>query len=110
MSRPVVYVLQKHLIRSHTGIRVPKFDLTPAAKFGDLNFILGPDARGGDPDAVALIRRGLADLTEDDYLLPIGSTILISILGALANERCARLNFLYWSSSREDYVVTTHEF
>ena len=110
--QPKVYVLQQHLYKNPaTRIIEPKFDLTPATRFGEIDFILKPDDQPGSHDEKLMrkLHDKLSHYRSVDYLLPIGSTVLIAMMGAVASEYSATLNFLYWSGKDRNYRVTTFD-
>lgn len=107
MARSRVFVVQQHLRRNDSGVLVPKHDLTPAAKFGELVYVMRAEDNPTDgSDILGRMRRVLKDITPDDYILPIGSTVLMVLVGVIAAEYQAKLNFLYWNGKDRDYRVT----
>jgi hypothetical protein len=80
----------------------PSMDLSPAAEYGELVFVLDATANplAGDLDTLArealyrLVEEGFGD---DDWLLLVGNPILIGLVTHAAATRCRRLNFLQWS-------------
>lgn len=107
---PKVFVVQQQLHKDRDGVLVPKFDLRPAAKFGELVFLLKTDDLPTQGEQVLRrLRDGLAGITEEDYILPIGSTILMVMTGVVAAEYVGKLNFLYWNGKRQEYRATSFQ-
>lgn len=109
--RPKVYVVQQHLAKNDKGVLEPKFDLTPAAEFGELVYILKTDAKPQDldpQDDLKTIRKAMQGIQECDYILPIGSTIFIALVAIVASEYCANVTFLYWNGRLKEYRDTTY--
>lgn len=99
-----------------TGALVPKFDLSEAALFGELTYLLGERARPwhGDPDRRLVINPAVLDeiqtaiggFTDDDFLLLVGNPILIGIATRCAWEANAgRIKFLQWHGHDQRYMV-----
>lgn len=104
----VVYVVQKHLkLDEETGDLVPRFDLSAAEEYGQLRFLLSPNARPTNPQPLALdLHSKLCDYTEDDYLLLVGNPILIGMTAAVAAYYTdGRVNFLQWHGRERRYVA-----
>lgn len=102
----VVYIVQKPLTKDEDGILVPRFDLSPAAEYGEREFLLGPNAKPFEPEAVAReLHSRLRFYTADDYLLLIGNPILIGMASAIAAYYTdGKVNFLQWSGRHRKYL------
>jgi len=103
-----VYVVQnQHSLDKELNELVPRFDLTPAEKFGELEFVLGPTANPFAPEnIVPEMREKLASFTESDYLLLIGNPVLIGWAVAIASEMAeGRVSCLQWSGKRREYIA-----
>lgn len=114
MSRVFIILDQQH--RDHFSKEmVSRFDFSTAGKYGELIFILPPSTNPRDPKANELLCEALADYTDNDFLLPVGSPVLILLMGAyaaLAGDHVTRLNILEWERDRLDrtsgcYIPTT---
>jgi len=104
----VVYVVQKQLMLDReTGELVPRFDLSAAAEFGQLEFLLSPSAKPFDPEPIARdLHAGLENFTEDDYLLLVGNPVLIGMSTAVAAYYSEGIvNFLQWHGKDRRYVA-----
>lgn len=106
MSNVYVVQLQQKRDRS-TGRLVERFDLSPAEDYGPLVYLL---EHGDSPlrpvPTLAKLRSGLANFTEQDYLLLIGNPCLIGWATALASQASGgRVRLLQWSARSNSYVV-----
>jgi hypothetical protein len=102
-----VFVVQRqHKLVQATNELVPKFDLTPAEKYGELIFLLSPTARPYNPQPVIDdLRRSLAGYTSDDYLLLIGNPVLIGLaMSVAARSGDGRVKLLQWSGKKQEYI------
>lgn len=105
MSR--VYVTQEPTRYDRAASRfVPKHDLSPAAKFGELTFLLGPgNLRQRELEgSVQLVRRALAGCTPDDYFLPLGDPVAMALVAAVASETMATMRVLKWDKHAGEYA------
>lgn len=101
---PVVYVTQDVWMRNQqTHEMERKFDISPAKKFGQVQYLLQPDAEGRNTSImntvpiVRLYRTLLRDFSDDDYLLLLGDPALLAIAAAIAAERNhGRFKLLKW--------------
>lgn len=103
---PKVYVVQQQF---HPGTELPKFNLEPATKLGELVFCLDPSELPTDGNhLVGRLRNALQDIGPDDYILPLGATLLMCLATAVASEFTANLNMLYWSNKRNGYSIVRY--
>lgn len=102
-----VFITQKPMRwDERSGELVPVFDLEPAAKFGELVFLLKPNAKPFDPsDILPDLRRHLEHITEEDHLLLVGNPVLMGLTSAVAAEYCEVLNFLQWNGKDRRYYT-----
>ncbi len=105
MSRVFVVQCQHHQDRS-TGQLVPKFDLTTAAKYGELIYLLSPTARPFDSKhVIGEMREKLYDFRDEDYLLLIGNPALIGFAVAIAScQNSGHVNVLQWDGRKQQYI------
>lgn len=92
--------------REHATI-VKKVDLSPAAEFGPLVFLL-PDGelQGAPEDIVARLKAGLADFGPDDYLLLTGDQRAVAWAAAIAADLVeGDLKMLHWVRRANRYQV-----
>lgn len=109
---PTVYVIQNHARHNKaTGMMEPKYDLSPAEKFGDLKFLLSPVTVPNAPKRViATLRDNLQDFSDDDYLLLIGSPVFIGWAVAIAADiNDGTVAMLQYSRPRKTYYVIKAE-
>lgn len=104
MSR--VFVLQnQHTLSSDRGRLVPKFDISSAAHYGEMIYLLSPSANPFNPDPiVSELREKLATFSDEDYLLLIGNPAIIGWATAI----CADFNdgvvtLLQWNGIEKHY-------
>lgn len=101
-----VFVVQEPLRRNRNGDVVPKMDLSPAMKFGELVYLLRwGDARLMDPRRlVCKLREGLRDYSDRDYLLMTGSPNAMWIAGVIASKHTnGVVNVLEWEAVEKHY-------
>lgn len=102
-----VYVVQNHLrYDPEQGELVPRYNISPAERFGKLKFLLTPRATIARPEEVIakmdLILRNYGD---EDYLLLIGHPVMIGWAMALAAaHNQGRVQLLVWSGKDRDYA------
>jgi hypothetical protein len=97
MSR--IFIPHEPLRRDpESGEMVRKIDLSPAAAFGELVFLLPPGEPPRDPvPTIEILRAKLAGFQSNDYLLPVGSPLLIAWAAAIAARAAGgRLRLLQW--------------
>lgn len=105
MSR--VFVVQnQHRWDAPSQQFVPKYDLSPAAEYGELTFLLGPTASPMRPaPLIAEIREKLAGYSVEDYLLMVGNPALISAVAAIASFYSGgKVKVLQWSGKDQRYI------
>ena len=111
---PKVFVVQKQYRRDRiTNDLVPKFDLTAAEEYGELVFLLGPNARpfGNPHELIEELKAGLQGYTEKDYLLLIGNPALICWTACAAVQASGgKHNLLQWNGKAQKYVVISADF
>ena len=106
MPTPRVFVIQNHAsYNKSTGLMVPRYDLSPAEKFGELVFLLSPITVPNNPaKVVAELRRKLHDFSDEDHLLLIGSPVFIGWATAVAADiNDGKVALLQYSGNRKQY-------
>ena len=106
----LVYVVQTHMrYDAKMGELVSRYDLRPAERFGRLRFILNQKqtlARVEPRQLISKMDMVLKNYTDLDYLLLIGSPVLIGWATALAaKNNGGRIQQLVWESAQQDYTV-----
>ena len=96
-----VFVVQKTMRwDAQKGELVPKFDLTPAERHGQIEYLLSPTASPFRPDALLdELHEKLSTITEDDCLLLAGNQFGLGgwfHLGLLGAALC--FAWEYWST------------
>ena len=87
------------------------FDLADAAKFGDLKpiFVNKVSMLDGD-NLLDTIENKIKDFKEGDYILCIGSPILILLTGFILGEMdINEINYLTWDKKYKTYVRLVHK-
>jgi hypothetical protein len=107
-----VYCVQmQHRFDTVTERLVPKYDLSAAADYGDIQYLLSPTASPFRPDSVlADLHHKLAEFGDDDYLLLMGNPCLIGMAVAVAagyNE--GNVKMLQWSGKDQRYIAVDAE-
>lgn len=108
MRRSRVYVVQEPLKKDQSGAVVPRIDLTPAEKFGEIVFLLSwTDPKKMTPDqCIGKIRRGLSDYNQSDYMVFVGSPTVMWAAGAIASEMSGGVvRTLEWDNRTSSYNV-----
>jgi len=108
MRQTKVFIVQDQFMRdSETGALVSKFDFTKAKEFGELEYILAPNANPFSPneEVIEKLRETLADFGPHDYLLLTGNPILIGWATTFAAMACqGRIRMLQWNPRRQCYL------
>lgn len=104
----IVYVVQNaHRLNRRTGELEPRFDLEPARRYGELDFIYTPTCSPFDTEE--LVDQAYEVLCnynpEEDYLLPVGGIMLVCA-ASIAIRDCSggRFKMLQWSNSQRGYI------
>jgi hypothetical protein len=101
-----VYVVQNtHFKDKRDGRVKPKFDFGPATQFGPIEFLLELDASPFDlPPVQKALHAKLRNFTKRDYLLCVGSPVLIGLAVAIAAEyNNGNVGMLQWSGEKRQY-------
>jgi hypothetical protein len=109
---PKVYVIQNHAsYDKSTGLMVPRYDLSPAEEFGELEFLLSPVTVPNKPErAIAELRKKLCNFSDDDYLLLIGNPCFIGWSCTIAADiNDGKVAMLQYNGSRKQYYVVKAE-
>jgi hypothetical protein len=103
-----VYVVQNpHRTDKRKGALTPKFDLSPAEKFGDLIYLLSPLQVPNDPrEIIGELQEKLSKFSDEDYLLLIGNPCFIGWATAVAAAtNNGRVRMLQYNGKRRRYYV-----
>lgn len=105
MSR-VFCVQHQHRFDPQLGQLVPKYDLTTAHDFGEVEYLLSPSAAPFHPAGVLQeLHTKLEDFCDADYLLLIGNPVLIGLAMAVAADRNdGRVKVLQWNGRERRYI------
>lgn len=90
---------------------VRAFDLSEAEKFGELVILLPPGRIMLTPKkAKAMLRKGVKDFMNDDYLLLVGDQGAASLMCVVAAEmNRGRYTYLQWDRFMSEYIEVTVE-
>lgn len=93
---------------AETGIWVPTVDISPASKYGEVVTILPPGSQFfAAAEMTRLIKQRLSDLDYQpgDWLLPMGSPVIMAVASAIAARRGnGSLKVLVWDRQTSSYV------
>lgn len=105
MSR--VFVVQDPMFKTRSGQVRRKMDLSPAAEYGDLVFVLdwSDNPRiNAETAIIPRIRDVLRDYGDDDYILLVGSfsaMVMTALVASEAND--GRIRMLEWDREKGEY-------
>lgn len=87
------------------GKLVPAFDVSPAAKFGELTMILD---HGDDPKYLSKVTEKIAKELEafkfGDYLLAIGDPAVIAVCSGIILRKFHSMKMLKWDRQLKTYI------
>jgi len=86
-----------------TGQRIPTIDTNPAAKFGELVQMFGPDVPKGKALAALSSADGAPAIGPGDSVLAVGDVALLAVVLVKAIERNGRATLLRWDSESKTY-------
>lgn len=103
-----VFVVQEPVIRDRsTGDIRPRFDLTPASRYGDLEVLLpaGNVVLSAAP-MVKELRSKLMRFSDEDYLVCVGDPSAIAVAASIAASfNNGRYKLLKWDRREHGYIV-----
>ena len=80
------------------------YDLSPAKIYGTL-FSLSIDVQEAQ-EALTAIANGMADFSENDYILAIGDVTRIVAAVLAAKEKLSSAKLLQWDKRSQQYLIT----
>jgi len=110
---PKVYVVQsQHKWDKATGTLVPAYDFTPAEEYGEIVYLLKPNAAPfNSAPVIQELTEKLVEMNPEDFLLLTGNPALIGFACALAADFLGRkdapLKMLQWHGRDRSYVPIT---
>lgn len=102
-----VYVVQEPpRFKTPSGDIAYRIDLSPAALYGDLVFVLehGELKDHNWDKNLELIAKRLENFNKDDYLVMLGNPVAMAIASLVAATRVEKLKVLYWVRTAQDYT------
>jgi len=103
-----VYVAQEAVYRDRdTGMMVPRFDVTPAAVYGDIEFLTPAKTTALLPGpTVQTLKHKLRNFSDEDYILPAGDpTIIAMVCMVAAMMNRGRVKMLKWDRLTHAYIT-----
>lgn len=101
-----VWAVQSNMKRNPDGSWTPKFDLTIAAQYGQIEFVFGfGQAALMGPAAALSIEERMRDYSEEDYILPIGDNVLFGMVVAHLVRNGHSPRVLRWDRQAGRYDV-----
>ena len=103
-----VYIAQEPIYRDKdTGAVIPRFDLTPAAVYGELEFLTPGNANSLMPGpTMRALRQKLRGFSDEDFILPTGDPVLIAMVVLVAAEsNMGKVKMLKWDKPTRSYIV-----
>lgn len=111
-SRVFVVQCQHRWNRERQALE-PKYDVTAAAEYGEIRYLLSPTAAPFRPEPIVEeLHAKLADFRPSDYLLLIGNPVLIGLAVAIAARVTNGIvSMLQWSGKDQRYIpVRVHVY
>lgn len=110
---PRVYVVHNHQqYDTFSHSLKPKYDVSPASRFGEIVEVYAPEGSAVDYDeAYEQLYKVLEDYTHDDFILCIGNPVLIGWAIALAADASSEgvVNCLIWSGRDRQYQCVSRQ-
>jgi hypothetical protein len=106
-DKSTVYVVQQPMKRDQeTGELVPRFDISPASAYGNIEFLLNDGRAPLNPaPMIHTMRQKLKDFGDEDYLLPMGDPTAMAAATMLASQyNQGRVNVLRWDRQTRQYI------
>jgi len=96
---------------SATSTSYPLYDFTPALRYGALEVCLAPNASFlMIAPVTAALKERMRSFTDDDYLVAVGSPVMIALSAAIASERTGgKFNLLSYDKRMNEYLNTRIE-
>lgn len=105
--KPTVYVTQDVLIRGPGGVYERRYDHQAAAVYGNLQYVVNFSQAQAPPySLIETMRSALRTFSQDDYLLPVGDPVVMSLATHFALESSGgRVQILRWDRVTQSYQV-----
>lgn len=106
-----VYVTQEVLKRNLNNERVLAHDLSNAARYGELKYVVPFGIAAESHALLSVVSKGLQNFKEEDYLLALGDPVIIGTVFAVAAIQTeGELKVLKWDKLKRDYTLIKLEF
>jgi hypothetical protein len=103
-----VFITQEAVKKTDSGAFRAIMDYTPASEYGDLIVVVpGGTSMLSPVPTVRLVKNVLMenDFTQDDYIIPVGSPLVIGIVFAIASAKTGgKFNVLSWDKKYGKYI------
>jgi hypothetical protein len=113
MSKCAVYFVQEPpQVPNATGFGSrPAYNLTPAAKRGNVRFLFDWSETESMPVEMMLelAPSRLSDFDKDDWLVLTGNPTLMTLCAMIVALRFKRLRLLVWDKTMKDYAEINHD-
>jgi hypothetical protein len=108
--KPARVIVVQEPLAMRNGRPAPRFDLTPAKKFGDVEFLLDwsetTDLRGKEAELIQKLRQRLDGFSDRDYILFSGDWAAMALAVTLALEiNDGRAKCLQWDRDTREYRI-----
>lgn len=103
-----VYITQEAVYRDKSsGEMIPRFDVTPAAVYGDIEFLTSSKVTALVPaPTIQALKHKLRNFSDDDYILPAGDPTIIGMVTMVASMmNRGRVKMLKWDSRARAYIT-----
>lgn len=105
---PKVYVVQTPTKMDPQLGKVPKFDVSTAAHYGELVHVFGERNISREVHQLSYdyMLQVVGDMTDHDFLLPLGDPVVIALVtaAALSNPELGKLQLLKWNRQEDRYL------
>jgi hypothetical protein len=85
---------------------IPAIDVSPAAEYGDIEVLIEANNTGiAIQPLISLLRSRLKDFCDEDYILPVGDSVAIGVVTAIAADfNLGRVKMLRWDRQSRKYI------
>jgi len=111
-SSPTVYIVQERMkYDEELEKMVPMHDLSPAAAYGDIEVLIEERQIGINlQNLLRELREKLRGFSDDDYIVPTGDPVAMSMALYVAAEVNGKVTVLRWDRPTHRYIKVTVDF